>query len=85
MLKNKGVEMKSKKITYGQIENRLSRETEKAVWATIRDSSFGEVKSSDIRSKHGEGVYPAIEKLIGMGAIVKVQRGLYKVAEGAVK
>lgn len=71
--------------TYEQIDNRLDRETEKAVWATIRESSIGEIKSTVIRAKHGEGVYPAIDKLLGMGAIEKVKRGLYKIKKGVRK
>jgi hypothetical protein len=74
-----------KKITHEWIENRLSGETEKAVWSTIRDSSCGEMTSKAIREKHGEGVYPAIEKLMGIRAIVKVQRGLYAVSEFVVR
>ncbi len=71
--------------TYSQVENRLDRETEKAVWSMIRDSRGGEVKSKDIRNKLGEGVYPAIEKLTNMGAIEKVQRGLYRIKKGVSK
>jgi len=76
---------KKNKITHEQIENRLDRETEKAVWSMIRDSRCGEVRSSDIRNKLGEGVYPAIDKLITMGAVVKIKRGLYAVSSEVTK
>lgn len=72
-------------LTYSMVENRLSRETEKAVWAMIRDGKNKERLSVDIRAKLGDGVYPAFDKLMSMGAIERVQRGLYKVSDGVSK
>jgi hypothetical protein len=77
--------MDGQKLTYQMVENRLTGETEKSVWAMIRDGENREKASINIRSVLGDGIYPAIEKLQKIGAIEKVQRGLYRVSENVRK
>jgi predicted transcriptional regulator of viral defense system len=73
------------KYTNTQVENRQSGKIARQIWAIIWDKK--EINFDHLKEKgfNHATITKALDRMMAMGVVERVQRGLYKVSDSVVK